>query len=126
MSGAPLLALCALDDLADPDSRGFERPGAEGLEPCFLVRRGERVYAYRNRCPHTGATLEWLPHRFLTADGELIQCGLHGALFLIETGECVHGPCVGQSLTAIPVLVRAAVVWTVAEPSPDADGSGMA
>ena len=75
--------LCALKDLADPDSLGFEQPGPNGPEPCFLIRRGVGVYAYRNRCPHTGATLEWLPDRFLTADGERIQCGLHGALFLI-------------------------------------------
>ena len=25
-----------------------------------------------------------------------------GALFLIESGECIAGPCAGQSLTALP------------------------
>jgi len=104
-------SLFALKDLADPDSRGFERPGPDGPEACFLVRRGERVYAYRNRCPHTGATLEWRPDRFLTADGELIQCGLHGALFLIETGECVRGPCLGQRLTPVPIVLSAGQIW---------------
>ena len=102
--------LCTVKELADPDSRGFEQPGPSGAQPCFLVRRGEEVYAYRNRCPHIGATLEWLPDRFLTADGELIQRGLHGALFVIETGECVRGPCLGQALTPVPVALRAGEV----------------
>jgi nitrite reductase/ring-hydroxylating ferredoxin subunit len=75
------------------------------------VRRGDRVVAYRNHCPHTGATLGWLPGRFLDAYGGLIQCGLHGALFLVETDECVRGPCLGRTLAPIVVPVRAGEVW---------------
>ena len=118
MTSPRRLPLCALKDLADPGSRGFDEPGPNGPQACFMVRRGTRVYAYRNSCPHTGATIEWLPGRFLTADGELIQCGLHGALFLIETGECVRGPCLGQALTPVPVVLRAGEVW-VAVQQPD-------
>jgi len=39
-----------------------------------------------------------LPRR----SASLIQCATHGALFLIESGECIAGPCAGQSLTALP------------------------
>lgn len=39
-----------------------------------------------------------MPNLFLDVTGELIQCGLQGALFRIDTGECVHGPlpCLGD------------------------------
>lgn len=71
--------------------------------------------AYCNRCPHTGATLEWLPDRLLTADGALIQGGLHGALFPIETGECIRGSCLGQALSPVAVVLDGGKVWLAAD-----------
>jgi nitrite reductase/ring-hydroxylating ferredoxin subunit len=98
--------ICRLDELPDPGSRGFELPTPDGPVECLLVRHGGRVFAYRNRCPHTGAPLDWLPGQFLDLTGELIQCALHGALFLPETGECVHGPCLGAHLVPVPVILN--------------------
>lgn len=71
----------------------------------FLVRVHGEITAFENRCPHQGVPLEAEPHRFLEAGGELIQCAMHGALFLPENGECVFGPCQGQRLRPIPVSV---------------------
>jgi nitrite reductase/ring-hydroxylating ferredoxin subunit len=62
--------------------------------------------AYRNRFPHTGAPQHWRPGQFLDLTGELIQCALHGALFLPETGECVHGPCLGAHLVPVRVILN--------------------
>ena len=42
---------------------------------------------------------------YLTTDGGLIACSWHSALFAVETGACVGGPCPGQRLTAWPVTV---------------------
>ena len=69
----------------------------------FLVHEEGEIYAYQNRCPHTGINLEWQEHRFLNKDNTWIQCSLHGALFCIQNGECVHGPCQGEALLALPV-----------------------
>lgn len=97
--------LCRLDELADPGSRGFRRrEGSVGAE-LFLVRQGDAVHAYRNRCPHTGAPLEWTPNQFLDAEGRLIQCALHGALFAPESGLCLQGPCAGRRLEPVPIQV---------------------
>lgn len=101
----PLLRLCRLDELADPDSRGFTAQTASGPEDIFIVRRGAEVFAYANRCPHTGSPLDWLPNQFLSLDRRLIQCAVHAALFRIEDGECVAGPCAGQMLIPVPVSV---------------------
>ena len=51
------------------------------------------------------------PDQFLDPSNSLIQCATHGALFLIENGECVAGPCAGQSLTAIECREDTQGVW---------------
>jgi nitrite reductase/ring-hydroxylating ferredoxin subunit len=87
-----------LEELQDPGSRGFEVETDQGSLALFLVRRGESGFAYLNQCPHTGINLEWLPDQFLDTSGGLIQCATHGALFRIEDGYCLRGPCAGESL----------------------------
>lgn len=68
--------------------------------------RGDRVFAYVNTCPHAGHALDWKPDHFLTSDRAFIQCASHGALFEIESGLCVAGPCGGKRLRALPVRVE--------------------
>ncbi len=70
----------------------------------ILCRRGERLQAWLNVCPHAGRRLDWAPGRFLVDKGHLV-CAAHGASFEMERGECVAGPCRGASL--VPVAVRA-------------------
>ena len=82
----------------------------------FVVRRGNQVFAYVNRCPHAGHPLNWLPDRFLTSDNALILCGSHGALFEIATGVCVEGPCAGRSLQQIAVREENGYVLLEADP----------
>lgn len=77
----------------------------------FLVRKDQAVYAYQNSCPHTGSQLDWLPHQFLDIDSEFIQCATHAALFQIETGQCVSGPCAGERLTALKIVIEDEAVW---------------
>ena len=40
----------------------------------FMVRVGEDVHAYVNRCAHQSLPLNYLPDRFLTHDGSMILC----------------------------------------------------
>ncbi len=105
------MILCALDDIGDPGSKGFE---IAGRAPFFVVRLGGRVFGYGNSCPHYGSTLEWKDDTFLTHDKDLIQCSLHGAQFRIEDGFCVYGPCAGANLE--PVAVRVEGGKVVLEP----------
>lgn len=87
--------------LQDGDAIAFQIEQAGETKEAFAVRHNGKLYTYINSCPHTGATLNWKPDQFLNLDKTLIQCSLHGAQFLIETGECIYGPCRGRSLTAI-------------------------
>jgi len=99
-----------LSEVPEGATRGFELGGGEWPLRGFLVRIGDEVHAYLNRCPHAGRQLNFMPDRFLTQDGALIQCVAHGALFEKNTGECVAGPCAGESLRRIPVSIEAGVV----------------
>lgn len=99
--------LCRLDELALRGSKGVHYQG----QSLFLVRQGEHIYLYENRCPHRGISLEWVPDQFLDSSARLIQCATHGALFLPENGECVAGPCVGQSLRQLRCHVSNGHVW---------------
>tara|TARA_R110000782_G_scaffold41101_3_gene94533 strand:- start:1312 stop:1554 length:243 start_codon:yes stop_codon:yes gene_type:complete len=67
----------------------------------MIIYHQNKILSYLNRCPHTGVNLEWVPNQFLDHNNEFIQCATHGALFKIETGLCIHGPCVGDKLEAI-------------------------
>ena len=102
-----MIRLCAPHELAEGQSRGFVLEGSKLL----AVRKDGQVHFYQNRCPHRGIPLEWLPDQFLDHSGSLIQCATHGALFLIDTGECVAGPCAGQSLTALACREDAEAIW---------------
>ena len=98
--------LCRLDDLAEDHSKGIVVNPASRYADIVLVRTRKGIYAYRNRCPHTGAPMEWEPDQFLDCTGTVIQCGIHGALFRIEDGYCVSGPCVRQSLQPVELIER--------------------
>lgn len=102
--------LARLEQLPDGATRGVLLGEGESPLRAFLVRTGGEVHAYLNRCPHAGRQLNFMPDRFLTQDGALIQCIQHGALFEKATGECIAGPCVGEHLTRIPVVVESGVV----------------
>jgi nitrite reductase/ring-hydroxylating ferredoxin subunit len=103
--------LCRLDEIEDPGSRGFD--DIEGEEPFFVVRRGEEAFAYRNSCPHYGAPLDWKPHAFLSVDKSRILCSMHGALFEIEDGACVLGPCPGDVLEKVEIEVAEDTIFLI-------------
>nr|WP_288356654.1 Rieske (2Fe-2S) protein [uncultured Pseudomonas sp.] len=102
-----MIRLCAPDELPEAQSRGFR---VEDMQ-LFAVRKGGEVFVYRNRCPHRGVPLEWQADQFLDPSASLIQCARHGALFLIESGECVAGPCEGKTLRPIDSREDGEGIW---------------
>lgn len=75
------------------------------LGEIILVRDGAQVYAYRNSCPHVGVGLDYGDGNCLLEPGVLI-CSLHGALFTANSGLCTDGPCRGDHLTPVPILIH--------------------
>jgi nitrite reductase/ring-hydroxylating ferredoxin subunit len=95
-----------LDLIADGGARNYVLQIGDKRFHGFVARRGEAVFGYVDRCPHQGLPLAQELDQYLTPDGGLIQCSWHGAVFTVETGACVGGPCVGSRLTPWPVEAR--------------------
>ena len=98
--------ICPLHELGDPGAKGFTMGGGDWPLRGLVVRRGDSVRAYVNHCPHAGFPLNWQPDQFLAPDAPLIFCVMHGALFEIDSGVCVSGPCAGKALRPLPVRVE--------------------
>jgi len=98
--------LCQWNDIAEGDSRGFQLAGQGSSQPLSVlaVKKAGQLFLYHNLCPHAYIPLEWVEHEFLTTDKSLIQCANHGALFTIDGGHCVAGPCAGQKLRALTYI----------------------
>lgn len=106
------VTLGPLDAIADGAARNFVLQMRAGRFHGFVVRQGGEVRGYVDRCPHAGMPLAQELDGYLTADGALIQCSWHGALFRVEDGGCVGGPCVGQFLRPWPVGVLDGMIVT--------------
>jgi len=112
--------LCAIAGIPDGGAREVEAEVDGIAESLILTRRGERIAAFLNVCPHAGRRLDWAPGQFLIDHGKLV-CAVHGASFELPTGECIGGPCRGASLRAVATEVRDGQVWMVVANAP---GSG--
>jgi len=120
--------LCTLAELPDGDSEGFVVETADGRCGLMVIRQGDTVVSYVNSCPHVGTPLDLQPGRFLDRDGEHILCTTHGALFQIDDGLCIAGPCVDDRLTPVEIEIRDGAVyvdkhalptiWPPAQPAP--------
>jgi len=94
-----------LGELEHGTSKKFTmRRGGRDLEALLLNYQGNH-FAYVNRCPHTGITLDWVNNQFFSSDNRCIMCATHGAVFEPPSGECVWGPCVGLSLQSLPLVI---------------------
>ena len=93
-----LWKLCKLNELEEESSKGFT---IDSELQVFVVKKEGELYVYKNQCPHLGIPLEMMPDQFLDLEKQFIQCSTHGALFEINNGFCVAGPCSGTSLQAM-------------------------
>lgn len=103
-------ALCPVAAISTERALGFD-PTNSGADTLFVVRRGDRLSVYLNSCPHQGVPLEYRKNAFLSGDGEHIMCYAHGARFEIESGRCIHGPCLGQFLRKLEHRVAEGWIW---------------
>ena len=102
--------LCRVDDIPSPGATGFEFASGDTPFRGFVVRRGDDLFGYLDIFPHAGWPLAVRDERRLTREGDYLICTGHGALFRIEDGACVAGPCENRTLEPWPVAVRDGVV----------------
>ncbi|MSP40302.1 MAG: Rieske (2Fe-2S) protein [Deltaproteobacteria bacterium] len=97
--------VAAVGELEHGTSKKFTmRRAGRDLEGLLVNYHGDH-FAYINRCPHTGITLDWVNNQFFSSDNRYLMCATHGAVFEPPSGECVWGPCVGLSLQSMPIEI---------------------
>lgn len=68
-----------------------------------LVLRGSdgEPRAYLNRCQHVPIPLDAGSKQFLDREGRYLECATHGAIYRLDDGLCVGGPCRGDTLITL-------------------------
>jgi nitrite reductase/ring-hydroxylating ferredoxin subunit len=98
--------ICAIETLSDGSSLKFRVLEGDRPMEAFLIRFDGEYYAYKNRCAHMALTLDLDDNDFFTIDFRGLICKTHGAVYYPDDGLCISGPCLGESLEAIPIEVR--------------------
>ena len=99
--------ICNVNDIEHESAREFQKDG----QPIVVARFDGQIHAYINWCPHLGIELNFMPDEFMDSDKQFITCANHGALFEVDTGNCLSGPCSGDKLIAVPLEVRGDEIW---------------
>ncbi|WP_244884527.1 Rieske (2Fe-2S) protein [Marinagarivorans algicola] len=106
-----LCTIAHFEQFAEPQTTHNDNPASNSQtlgvnmdgEHYIVVRQAHIFTAFINRCPHLHIPLEWQAHHFLDPDTELLRCSTHGALFIPSSGECVSGPCAGDTLQSVNI-----------------------
>jgi len=109
------LRLCVFAALPDGAAALVGDKRAPAQERILVVRRGERIAGFVNCCPHMGLPLDWKPDRLALGGGAFLRCSHHGAVFRVDDGVCVAGPCLGDSLDVVKLRIVDGVVFRAAE-----------
>ena len=105
--------ICHIDDIPQHTGLALEVAG----RPIGVMRSNDKVFAFRNMCPHKRAplalgTLEgtMLPTSCVNdlnygMEERVLKCPWHGWEFSVETGECLFGVS-NSKVRTYPVTVR--------------------
>jgi len=107
--------LAPLADIPEDDARGVSIQDGARVRKFIILRWQGETIVYRNRCPHAGTPLDWIPDRFFDRDKTYLFCASHGASFEPDTGLCVEGPCFGDVLERCEFTILNGMV-TLTEP----------
>lgn len=71
----------------------------------LVLRSGEVVFGYLNRCAHFGVPLAASVERLIFKPHLSISCNVHYARYRWADGYCELGDCEGESLLPVPLTV---------------------
>ena len=117
--------LCLFDDIEDGGAWSKVWGEERQVFPLMIIRRGQRLHAYVNVCPHQFLPLDGYSGEFINPDNQHIMCVHHAAIYDVVTGTCASGPCRDRTLLAVNVEVRDGEVlmgpWPDPPPRPAAN-----
>ena len=74
----------------------------------LVLREGNTVRAFANRCAHFGVPLAAQASQLIQVPLRSITCNVHYAKYRWADGSCESGECEGESLVPVPLAVDAA------------------
>ncbi len=107
--------LCHTNDLEITGAKSLTIKFNDREIDIFVIKNETGIFGYLDVCPHAGTPLEWQADRFFEETGTYIMCATHGAQFEVHNGLCVNGPCVGESLTRLPLKIENEKIYLNAE-----------
>jgi nitrite reductase/ring-hydroxylating ferredoxin subunit len=97
---------CRRDELVPAVVKPVALPAGADRRPreaLVLLDLAGEVRAYLNRCRHLPIPIDSGSRSFLTFDKQHLLCGTHGALYRLDDGVCIAGPCLHLALEALPL-----------------------
>jgi nitrite reductase/ring-hydroxylating ferredoxin subunit len=80
----------------------------------LLLRSGQEVRAFANRCAHFGVPLAARQEHLRYEPHVSLSCNVHYARYRWSDGVCDRGECVGEALVPIPLEMDGAGVLRIA------------
>ena len=105
--------ICKFDEILDNDAKGFVATVEGKKRNIFLARKNGKIFAYLNWCPHNQVLIDQIPNKFFNKDNTYILCSKHGALFEIDGGLCIEGPCEGEKLKSLEIKMEGGTIFIV-------------
>ena len=81
----------------------------------LLLRQGEAVHAFVNRCTHFGVPLAQRQEQLLQQPLLSLRCNVHYTRYRWSDGACLSGECAGQGLLPVPLDIAADGTLRIAE-----------
>jgi nitrite reductase/ring-hydroxylating ferredoxin subunit len=88
--------------------RGADRRPREAL---VLLGSDGEPRCYLNLCRHLPIPIDLGSRRYLTQNKQHLLCGTHGALYRLDDGVCVTGPCLSLALQSIPLIEEQGLLY---------------
>ena len=110
--------ICKLDEIKNIDADiwyEFSLQLESGFTSIMLIFSEGKYKAFKNSCPHQARRMDYSLGKFLTTPQGNIVCPAHGAEFKPDTGLCVNGPCLGESLEHVHIETNDGVAFAIIE-----------
>lgn len=105
--------LAKIDEISEGKWYEFNLQMDEGIFSLMLKKTKDTYFAFKNYCPHQGRRMNYSLGKFLTTQEGNIVCPAHGAEFKPESGLCINGPCLGQSLEPVHIQLNDESVFAI-------------
>lgn len=106
------VALARSDDVPDSGAIVVHTGEGDAGVALILTKHDKGVSCFRNRCAHANYPLQRADGRIVVQEGRYLVCAAHGASYTLTEGACAGGPCNGDGLERVAIIVRDGVVFT--------------